>query len=370
MKLLLLLCLFSSSLWAQDFSEILYYQGRSLGSTPAAQLAKTKEILAALKPVLESQGVETVTKNLKDRAGNSYPVLVILPSSRSALNQEAGQVSSLLNGLPLIFSPYDLGRSGANAFFDPSGEKIGVSYRFILGDFRDSSYLHELSHAQTYARVMKGAHSLWAGVMELLKGENMSDHNRSYYTRFASVDELPATAYSLFLETNQILDYKRTLSAAEFLKGTEELNQTLREIHHSTKVGQALALQSADLAARALETRPTLETVTLKLGRSSKEVIATVFLLDSYSRTFVAGRGVTEPQAQGVRYKLYWSTKPTDAQLSQRLTALVKLGQEAYAAFQKTEKCLYVLVEFPDLGKTDYRCLEAQGALAHKILQR
>src|SRR5690606_5102788 len=142
------------------------------------------------------RGIFVKKINLKARDGSSYPALEILTHGSSEQNQEARRVSNEMAKIPLIFSPYDLS-FGSNAFFDPNGSKIGVPYRFFIDGAQDSSYLHELYHAETYKKVMTGENTIWAGVIQAKDGKQISKTNSSYYFRFASLDEIAATALSV-----------------------------------------------------------------------------------------------------------------------------------------------------------------------------
>lgn len=369
MNLLLFLSLILGA-FAQDFSEILYYKGRSLGSTPAQQIAKTQEILQLVKQATDQQGVATEIRSLKDRQGNSYPVMIVLAQNGSELNLEAARVARQMGNLPLIFSPYDLGRSGAAAFFDPDGSKLGVSYDYILGDKLDPSYVHELYHATTYLNVLSGKSTLWAGLMRVTKGSYMSSTNQQYYNRFAALDEIVATALSLKLDGLRLLELKRISTPQEFNKAHGAAYALLGEVYLSAKAGYYLAKQAKDLAERALKTTAQATATPLKLGQVGKSLPTTLTLLDSFSWEVVNGRGTTVAQSLGTEFKLYWPTSPTPAAHQARLTEIIRRAAQAEMAFNEAGKCIYVLIEYPDLAKTDYNCLAAKAPVAFGLLDR
>lgn len=363
MKTLFLLLLFVSSAFAQDYSSILYYRGRSLGNTPASQVAKARELIAAVKKIADEQGTITQSKTMTDKAGNTYPVLIISAVRGNELNTEAERVSRLFSGMPLVFSPYDLGRSGANAFFDSTGKMLGVPYDFILGDYNNSSYLHELYHASTYQKVLAGKNPIWAGVMKATKGHYISPRNTEYYFRFVSLDELPATALSLRLDTLNLLQMRRTQTPQEFNRSRGAADNLLGEVYFSAKVGRYLARQVQEVLTRALAAQGNLQNVGLALGSTSRNVPTMTYLMDSYSFPTSGGRSQLIPEAQGSDIKFYSSTAPTAASFKTRLTTLINRARQSEAAFERAEKCIYIMIEYPRLEKTDFGCLEREGVI-------
>lgn len=370
MKTLILLFLFIGSAFAQDYSNVLYYRGRSLGNTPAASIAKAREILTQVQIYANEQGTITKVTTLTDKAGNSYPVLVITPVKGSALNTEAERVARLFGGLPLVFSPYDLGRSLSNAFFDPTGKMLGVSYDFILGDYNSSSYLHELYHASTYQKVLAGKNPEWAGVIRAIKGHYVSSKNTEYYTRFVSLDELPATALSLHLDTQNLLQMRRTQTPQEFNTSRGAADNLLNEVYFSAKVGRYLARQVQDVLARALLSSATPQNAPMVLGTSTKNIPTLTFLLDSYSFPTTGGRSSLIPEAEGTEFKLYSSVALTPSFLQIRLQNLIAKARQSEAAFERTEKCVYVMIEYPRLEKTDFGCLEREASKPFSFLDK
>lgn len=365
---LILLLGFSLSTFAQDYSNIAYYSGRRIGNSPAETISKAKQILADVQKMADAEGITLTTKNLSDKQGNSYPVLVVSTSGNSDLNREAARVSSLMSGLPLVFSPYDLSRSGAQAFFDPDGSKLGVSYEFILGESDDPSYLHELSHANTYYRTVRGASPSWSGVMKLLAGEKMSSFNSNGYTRFASVDEIEATALSLHLASAKVLELRRTLPARDFNQGKERAQAHLVDAYFSAESGYYLALQSKDLAERAMKAQPTMKKITLKVGSASRSIDVSEFIIESYERKFTGGRGADVPVANGTSYSLYWGSYPNTALLQKRLTAIIQRSTQAAAAFKAAKDCFGFVLEAPQMESANYGCIEREASKAYRIV--
>lgn len=369
MKTLILLCLLIGSAFAQDYSGVLYYRGRSLGNTPAAQIAKAREIITLVQGFASEQGTVTQLTNLTDKTGNTYPVLVINPVKGSALNTEAERVLRVFGGLPLVFSPYDLGRSGADAFFDPTGKMLGVSYDFILGDYNSSSYLHELYHASNYQKVLAGKNPEWAGVMRALKGHYVSSKNTESYTRFVSLDELPATALSLHLDTQNLLQMRRTQTPVDFNRSRGDADNLLGEIYFSAKTGKLLARQVQDVLGRAIVSTATPTNAPLTLGTTTRHIPTLTFLLDSYSFNTTGSRTLIT-EAQGTEFKLYSSTTLTSQFLQIRLQNLIAKARNAEAAFDRAEKCIYIMIEYPRLEKTDFSCLEREAGRPFAFLDK
>lgn len=368
MKKILFSLLIISNAWAQDYSDLLSFRGASLGSSPAQQIAKTQEILNEVYKVALAQGTHTEIVRLTDNMGNSYPAMVVKTNPGSPLNKEAARIAGHMPGLPLVFSPYDLGRSGSSAFFDPSGKMLGVSYDFILGNPQDTSYTHELYHSSNYQKVLTGKPTIWAGVLKVMSGQYLSATNSNYYYRFASLDELPATALSLKIDTAKLLELKRTQSPQAFTNSHGEAARILGEIHLSIQAGMALAMQSRDLMARALKTQAKTLTIPLKLGSRSANLPTSSYLMESYSWEIVSGRGQMVAIKDGAEVLLYWSRKPSAAELSNRVKEIARRSMQAEAAFKAAEACVYVAIEYPDLSRSNLKCLGDQSGKAFAAL--
>lgn len=333
-----------------------------------SQVSKARELVNAAKKIADEQGTVTQIKTLTDKSGISYPVLVVSAVRGNELNNEAERVSRLFGGLPLIYSPYDLSRSGANAFFDPAGKMLGVPYGFVVGDYNNSSYLHELYHASTYQKVLNGQNPLWAGVMKVLKGDYLSSRNTEYYTRFVSLDELPATALSLRLEALNLLQLRRTQTPQEFNRSRGAADSLLGEVYFSANVGRHLARQVQEVLTRALSTQSSSGTTQLSLGRLKKNLPTVTLIMDSYRYPNTGGRSTLLAEPQGSEIKLYSSTALTSSSLKNRLTTLISRARQAEAAFERAQKCVYVMIDYPKLDKTDYGCLEREAGKAFSLL--
>lgn len=356
--------------FSSGWNEVMYYRGRSLGNTPHEQIKKSKEILSKAKILLDESGTKTSRVYYKDNAGNSYEALRIVPYGENPLNREARRVEKELSGLPLVFSPYDLSRSRANAFFDSDGSKIGVSYRFVEGDSEDPSYLHELQHAMTYKSVLRGRNFLWAGVIKAPFGKYISSKNTSYYESFASLDEVVATSLSIMLDVAQIGELRRTSSPVEFNRSRGLADTLLNEIYHSIRAGKFLAKQVEDISERALEMAgPKTLSVDFVLGKEKKKVFTTLFQLDAYGREFRNGKGVVVSYPKETEWKLYWPTNYSNSELRGRLMKLNRAGRELAEKFERVEGCIDILIEYPQIEKTDFKCLENNARIPFLTFQ-
>lgn len=369
--LALFMILICTQAFASEWNEIMYYRGRSLGRTPLEQIKKSQEILTKTKNLLDRGGVRTAKVSYKDGAGNAYQALRILPGAESALNEEARRIESELYGLPLVFSPYDLSRSKANAFFDANGSKIGVSYHFIEGNGDDSSYLHEVQHAMTYRSVLNGRNFLWAGILKAPFGKYISKKNTSYYESFASLDEVIATSLSVMLDSQKLLELRREQSPKEFLQSRGEADSLLNELYYSIRAGKFLAHQVADTAERALSILPQSKmlAVELKLGKEKREIFVTSIKLDSYGREFRNGKGTVVAYPGETEWKLFWPTNYSERELRNRLVKLNRASNELAEKFQTLESCVAILIEYPQIHKTDFQCIEKYARIPFLTFQ-
>ncbi|RYZ69434.1 MAG: hypothetical protein EOP09_07675 [Proteobacteria bacterium] len=352
-----------------DDSDLLYYAGRRLGSTPEQQVREADKILKQVKARIETRNVKTETVQLSDQQGRVYRALKIVPGASSPLNQEAERVSQSLFNIPLLFSPYDLSRGGSSAFFDPNGSKIGVSYAFILGNVQHESYRHELMHAETFARVMRKQTDLYAGVLKLLQGEAMSTRNRRSYFRFASLDEMVTTSYSLSLTAQVVGDLMKSTTREQFMSSRGQAQALGDEMSHSIEMGLGLAKQVIDITTQALEQPWSISSLELKLGTGSSKHYRSVSLVNSYQREFENGRGFDRPLPKGTELTLYWSERPTDAQITARLTRLKTLAEDTERQLKAANDCLSIMIERIDVERTDWNCLLARAPTAFQTLK-
>ncbi len=370
---LLFLFLFSFLSFAQEIeSRYLSAAHGNYGRDFSQKLSRTEEVLKLAEEVAEKYGVNTKRVSLKNREGKSYSALEISTSGGSLQNKEALRVSRSMFGLSLILSPFDLS-SGSNAFFDPNGSKIGVPYEFIMENGIDnSSYLHELYHAGSYQKVLSGKSAPWAGLTKVLKGTYLSSKNKNYYFRFGAVDEIVATSLSLKLDALRLLELQRILPPADFYRSRGEADQILNEVYFSSLIGAALSRQTVDLVDRALSQLGSVQNQSMKLnlGRTSKNINESLFILDSYNWEIVRGHGAAVPEAEGTYFSLYSARKPTNSELKSRLELIKSLAQRSESLFVDIEKSIYVLIEYPDLKKTDIARMQRLSGRPFDLLNR
>lgn len=329
----------------------------SFGKTFEQKITRTEQILKAAEKLAASKNIAVKSISLKNKQGQSYPALQIAPMGISKQNQEAGRVAQVMASIPLILSPYDLS-FGTNAFFDPNGSKIGVPYAFILDEGeKDSSYVHELYHAMTFQKVVSGQDSFWAGIMYVDKGHYISSMNRDYYFRRSALDELVATSLSVQLDLQRLAHLQKAMTTKEFNNYHGEAQRVLNEIYFGAVVGRYLARQVADVADRALQVQPAVKNSTMTMGNKTQSISETTYTLDSYTWEIVAGRGEAVPVKNDTTFSIY-SAKPHTAEaLHQKLSEMIRLSREAEELHKKIESRIYVLIEYPDIAKTDMKTL-------------
>jgi len=234
----------------------------------------------------------------------------------------------------------------------------------------DSSYLHELYHAETYKKVMIGQNTIWAGVMQAQGGKQISKTNSSYYFRFASLDEIVATALSVQLDSQDLEELQRTLTPRDFNRPRGEADEKLGSIYFSALAGKYLARQSADVAKRSLQKLREVKITRTKmsLGKDTREIYSATFLLESYSREFSAGRGVDVAHKDGTQFTLYSTKNPTLNDLEKRLNLIISKSIAAEKHFEEVEKSIYVLIEFPQLEKSNLPALYKAAPKAFSFL--
>lgn len=371
----IILLLFSFLSFAQT-TEDQYRSGtrENFGRTFEERVKRTEEVLELAQRLGDEKGITLKRISLKNREGKSYPALQIMPQGPADQNREAARVASQMYSIPLVLSPFDLS-SGSAAFFDPNGSKLGVPYEFLFDDgVTNPSYLHELYHAGTYQKVLGGKNALWAGITKLNnnQGTYISSKNNQYYFRFGAVDELVATSYSVKLEVVKLVELSRIQAPTDFYRSRGQGDQLLGSIYQSILVGKALARQTVDLSERAIANLSKVQNkpMTLSLGRATKSVNESIFTLESYSWEIVGGRGTHVAVKDGTYFSLYSARAPTATALSARLQELKARASRVESLYQAMEKTIYVLIEYPDLKKTDLKALEAQSAGPFNLLDR
>ena len=371
--LILILVLFTTLAFGQvSESTFLGLERQNYGTTFEQKLKKTQEVLVTAEQFAEENGISVSRTNLKNKEGKSYPALVIETRGSSPQNIEAARVARVMSNLPLVLSPLDMS-SGSAAFFDPNGSKLGVPYAFFTEGVNNSSYLHELYHANTYQQILSGKPAPWAGTMRVLNGFFISSKNTSYYFRFASLDEINATALSIKLDADYLAELKRVQTPQDFNRSRGAADNRLISVYQSALAGKYLARQAVDVGTRALAKLSESKTKTAKLtvGTNSKNVFETSFSLESYSHEIVGSRGANGNHAiaDGLSFVMYSSKSPTTAELTKRLQDIISKSTAAEKLFTDVEKNVNILIEYPQIAKTDINALQRAAQLPFKLLQ-
>jgi hypothetical protein len=320
-------------------------------------LQVTQQILKKAKEVALENGIDVQIENLTTETGElkTYPALRILPSPSSRANIEARSMQEKYGGLKLYLSPYDLKRSGANAFFKPDGSIIGVPAEFLY-NLLSESYLHEKMHATTYLKLINAEDDTFAGVFKLIKGERMSERNSEGYTRFSSLDEFLATAFSAKSNCEELYTIYKTTPPSEFLKD-EKNEELLSQILFNLQIGQGLTAQTSDLIEQSMKAvengNYSIETSKISLGTNlNKEVVTFKILVNSTERVFQAGRGSQVNVANGVEIKLHSLSKDV-SKLKNRLQKILVKAQDVEVKTKQSKQHIGVRIEFADLKTTN-----------------
>lgn len=372
MKLLpLFLLLLSSLSWAQTSLSEITDLNYGFGNTLSSRLRRSEEILKTVKEVALDNGIQTKEIRLKTPKGETYPALQILPVGSHPVNIEAKRIEREMTGLPLIFSPYDLA-AGSNAFFDPNGSKLGVPYDFFSEGANSSSYQHELIHAGMYASLMKGTTPFWSGLVKLIKGTYVTDVNTNYYFRFSANDEILATALSIKLDALILQEYKRVMSPREFNNYHGKAAKTLNEIYFGTLAGSSLAKQTQSLTTSALKelNKAIITEDTLTLGRAKKKIFVVEFKLNAFERAIEAGRGYYRAVPEGTSFWLYFASRPTRLLIETKLKQMNQKATQSLSSLSAIEKSIPILIEFPQIEKTNVEELVKLSPAPFNILSR
>jgi hypothetical protein len=334
------------------------------------KLVTTEKIIKLAQNYAQDKGIKLESVTLMTRQGQTYPALKISTVGSSKQNKEAARVAQDMSSLPLILSPYDLS-FGINAFFDPNGSKLGVPYQFLFEDgLVHPGYLHELYHANTYQKAISGQNSFWAGIMSVNKGQYISAENKNAYFRRAAGDELVATALSTKLTLERLAYLYKTQSLKEFNHYSGEASDLLNELYFEVVTGRYLARQAADVAQRSLTVQPTIQEIKLSLGDRAYDITETVFKVDSYMWEIVAGKGTSVGLKDDTTFAMYSKNPYTPQEIRENLNRIVAVSRQAEVLFKQIEDLIYVMIEYPDIQKTDMKTLLAQAQSPFDLLDK
>lgn len=310
------------------------------------------------KKIAQQNNLNTKYINLKDRQGNSYQALQVLSSPTSEISNEIEDLRKNFGNIKLVFSPYDLGRSGAKAFFDPNGSKLGAPYTIVYGKLSES-YFHEKMHADTYLKVLNKEEDTFAGSMKLLKGSRISQYYHDGYIRHASFDENLTTEFSLKENTKELYQIYRSSSQSEFLN--DDLNEDiLGDIKFSLENAIGLSKQVKDVIAQA-RTKVQLgqykiTRIKLTIGNISRTVDQVEILVNSTDRVFNNGRGEQIDVANGTELKFQMINSSKDSILNK----FKKIENEANRIITKYPAALKEIgtrIFYADLKSTNITAL-------------
>jgi hypothetical protein len=331
--------------------------------TPAIKAASEKAI-GIFSDILKDEGTGFQAVSIPGTR-STYEALEILPARTSGEIGRAVNVwKGLLNNLSFLYVPEVLLPNSTSAFMDPKGSFIGIDHGFILDPTEiPSSVLHETYHAFTYKQLQDQEEDLYAGFYSLSSGSFLSATNQEYYFRFGSLDEIVATALSAHLDSIKLEQGVRL--------SRDQQEELLGRIYFSLNVLDRLSRQLKEVASRLMtNARPSIETTSLRLGDKVKEVGQISFRTESFSREVKPGGGGTymAPIPDGATVTLYsFSSKISPDALKSRLSKLQIAAGEALDLVQDAKKCIYVVIEYPRLEKSDLECLRLK---APKIYER
>lgn len=244
---------------------------------------------------------------LYDRKNNSYPGLQFLEDSFSFVGKEVQDLNRNFGEIKLVLSPYDLKRSGANAFFKPDGTMIGAPLEVAFNKLNES-YFHEKMHADTYRKLLINNDDLFIGYYKLVKGERMGHENHEGYFRHASIDEMNTTEFSVKESMKKLYNIYKTTNKETFLKDktNEEL---LGEVLFSLKNLIGLAKQSREVLDKAKvklkNNQMDIKRTTLRLGDNlSRSIFEITLKVSSVERVFQNGRGENREVLDGTLINL------------------------------------------------------------------
>lgn len=332
------------------------------------RLRVTTEALEVAQPYLDRKGVRFSPITLNTKQNVSYTALEIETFGDSEQNNEARRVADMMGEMPLVFSPFDLS-FGSNGYLIPDGSQLGVSYGFLIDGPEDSTYQHELLHATNLNDVVNGKNPLWTGLMEATSAEgHVSDKNSEGYSRFAALDEMVTSALSVKLDAIKLAKLKASQTPKEFNDRWGSGHALLSDIHFTLQNAERLSKQIAHLCERALLKLDNvqIESVPMTIGKKKQSRFHAVFTLESYKYEY-GGRGyVAIPN--GTKFKLFYGTHPTKAQLKARLEKILALSKAAEPKFLAARKSIHMGLELVDVAKSDIATLMKLAPAPYALL--
>lgn len=369
-KIILLFFVFlTSHLYAQSVTpeEIDRFRYDMRGSFRANddKIEATKKLVEAASRIAKNNNIDhTILSLTNERSGEKFLALEILPSFSSLANKEALRLEREFGGLKLIFSPHELkrGMNGTNAFFVPSGERIGVPTDFLFNQITES-YLHELGHATTYLKLIKGLDDTYAGVLQVTQGWQMSRLNGAGYARFSSLDELKTTLLSASLSTKELYSIYKTYTDRRAFNNNRELEEKLSGILFSLDNAYNLARQTHDIAKRSIEHLQKNEFKrNLEMIRLGDKLAAKVYAFSILSTSYESQTALRFTEfKEGAVFKFYALDKNVST-LIKRLEKIVKETEVLIPETNRLRKLIGVRIQYADLASTDMEVLARELA--------
>jgi hypothetical protein len=106
-----------------------------------------------------------------------------------------------------------------------------------------------------------------------------------------------------------------------------------------------------------MQAQPSVKKSTMTMGNQTQNITETTYTLDSYTWEFVAGHGEAVPITNGMTFTLYSAKPHGDQELNKKLSEMIRLAQQAEELHKKIQSRIYVLIEYPDIAKTDVKTL-------------
>jgi len=327
------------------------------GYRPGSSSLKTAsaKALDLFEEILISEGTDSRRLQIPGSKQNFDAVEILPMYASKEIGTSVSRWKSLLNDIPFLYAAEVVLPKSTSAFMDPKGAFIGVDHDFILTPTKiPSSVIHETYHAYTFKQVQTLSEDLYAGYYSVFSGSFLSPDNQEYYFRFGAIDEIVATALSAKIDTLK-LTTENDLSK----DGKEDL---LSEVYFSLNIVERLSKQMIDLVSRLKDRSDySVAKYSLSLGNVSTAISQIVFSIESYEREVKPGGGGTymKPIQDGAKIYFYSFQKNINQEYLQlRMKKLRASSEEALGLVQDAKKCIFVLIEFPRLEKSDLNCLK------------
>jgi len=322
-------------------------------------IKEINSVLSLAKKLADFHRLQYQEITLYDRKGNSYPALRFLAEPYSLVGKEVQTLISSYGDLRLVLSPYDLKRSGANAFFNPDGSTIGAPKEIAYNQLNES-YYHEKIHATTYRDLIVNNSDTFIGYYKLIKGERMGLSDHGGYFRHASMDEMKATEFSTVESVKKLYDVYLKTPSKEFYSDRKN-EELLSEVQFNLKNLIGLSKQSLEVLTKVKEkikkNDRDIRRESLSLGDNLQSNIFEIkVLVSSVERVFENGRGQNKDIENGVEV-LFRSNSSSNDHLLKRIEAISASSQKVLDKYPSALKLIGTRIVYADLKKTDIKAL-------------